>query len=418
MAVFLVSQAGLAVDFVPKFGTKLGNNFAIDMQPAFAKSFTFNDVAKYPANPYKTNSAAPYPILTKRFINDTASRDWVGGDAAYSIPLGPKRNLWLFGDSFVGQVKNNRRLNCAMVHNAIAIEETSLGSSPGKFTYYNGKQPVDEKSNGTGFFRCPEKGDYYWPADGFLSNGKLNIFMHVVRTNTRLPVPFQFELRTDHLVTIDNPQDAPDKWRYKIQGLNTSAKRTLYGVACRSDSKYQYFFCSNGSVALDLFKHPAVVARLPLDKAASFKVNKLEWWSQKWEPTYELPETLFDDGASEMTVTAVPGLPGFFAFYIPPDLKAIVMRHAQQPQGPWSERAVVYQFPASAPDMLYYSAKAHPQYLKDASKNKGEMILTYCTNSSNFAKLTSNAKLYVPQALKISIGNSKSSSSPSSSSHK
>jgi hypothetical protein len=64
---------------------------------------------------------------------------------------------------------------------------------------------------------------------------------------------------------------------------------------------------------------------------------------------------------------------------------------------------VVYQFPAGSPDLLYYSAKAHPQYLTDAAKNKGEIILTYCTNSSNFAKLTSNAKLYVPQALKVSI---------------
>ena len=82
------------------------------------------------------------------------------------------------------------------------------------------------------------------------------------------------------------------------------------------------------------------------------------------------------------------------------------MRHANEMQGPWSERAVVYQFPATTPstsDLLYYSAKAHPQYLTDAAKNKGEIILTYCTISSNFAKLTSNAKLYVPQALKVSL---------------
>ena len=396
VAVFLVCQMGISAG--------LDNN----EQMASAKSFTFTDIGKYPANPYKIGSASPYSMLTNRFINDTASKiDWVGGDAAYSIPLGSKRTLWLFGDSFVGQVKNNKRLNCTMVHNALAIEDSSQ-SNPGKFSYFMGRKPINEKTNDTGFFRCPDKGDYYWPADGFFSNGKLHLFMHVVRTNTRLPVPFQFELRTDHLITVDNPQDSPDQWRYQIQGLNSSAKRTLYGVACRADNKYQYFFCSNGSVALDLFKHPAVVARLPLDKTASFKLNKLEWWSQKWEPTYELPETLFDDGASEMTVTTVPGLSGFFAFYIPPDLKAIVMRHATQPQGPWSERAVVYKFPDTTPDLLYYSAKAHPQYLKDATKNKGQMILTYCTNSSNFAKLTSNAKLYVPQALKISIENSSS----------
>lgn len=399
MAVFLVSQTGLIA---------VGPLTGIKPQAAEGKDFSFTDIANHPANPFKVTSATAYPALTKSFVNDTtgnAKLDWVGGDAAYSIPLGPKRTLWLFGDSFIGQVKNNKRTNCAMVHNAVAIEDTRQGS-PGRFTYYSGQKPINPKSENTGFFECLDKGDYYWPGDAFLSNGKLNIFLHTVRTDHKLPAPFQFELRTDHLATVDNPQDAPDKWRYKIKALNTSAKRTLYGVACRADNKHIYFFCSNGAVALDLFKHPTVVARLALTKAEPFSLNKLEWWSQKWEPTYELPETLFDDGASEMTVTKVPGLPGYFAFYFPPDKKAIVMRHANEMQGPWSERVVVYQFPATTPgtsDLLYYTAKAHPQYLTDASKNKGKIILTYCTNSSNFAKLTSNAKLYVPQALKVSL---------------
>ncbi len=398
MAVFLVCHSGLMTS----------SNMAT--QQALAKDFTFNDITKYPANPFKVTSATPYPALTKRFINNTASRtDWVGGDGAYSIPLSSKRTLWLFGDSFFGQIQNNKRANCSMVHNAVAIEDTSQNQGgPGKFTYFSGKKPVNPKPENTGFFNCIDKGDYYWPADGFLSNGKLNIFMHVVRTDYKLPAPFQFELRTDHLVTIDNPQDAPDNWRYQIKPLNTSAKRTLYGVACRADKKHIYFFCSNGSVALDLFKHPAIVARLPLAKTVPFSLNKLEWWSQKWEPTYELPETLFDDGASEMTVTKVPGLTGYFVFYIPPDKKAIFMRHATEMQGPWSSRALVYEFPAGSADLLYYSAKAHPQYLTESGKNKGAIILTYCTNSSNFAKLTSNAKLYVPQALKISLSNSTS----------
>ena len=27
---------------------------------------------------------------------------WLGGDAAYSVPLSPGRTLWLFGDTFIG----------------------------------------------------------------------------------------------------------------------------------------------------------------------------------------------------------------------------------------------------------------------------------------------------------------------------
>ncbi|MBW1688033.1 MAG: hypothetical protein JRS35_23595, partial [Deltaproteobacteria bacterium] len=43
---------------------------------------------------------------------------WLGGDAAYSIPLSRSETLWLFGDTFVGAPGQEDRQGAAFVHNS------------------------------------------------------------------------------------------------------------------------------------------------------------------------------------------------------------------------------------------------------------------------------------------------------------
>jgi hypothetical protein len=61
-------------------------------------------------------TAIPAPELTAKF---RGTRGWVGGDGAYSCPLGSARILWLFGDTPVGAVENGRRRMDAFIHNSI-----------------------------------------------------------------------------------------------------------------------------------------------------------------------------------------------------------------------------------------------------------------------------------------------------------
>jgi hypothetical protein len=377
----------------------------IAYHPAHSQHFSLSNFGakhKRPVSPYKIASVAAYRPLQDRLANKNG---WIGSDAAYSIPLAPDRSLWLFGDTFVGKVVANKRVGSTMIHNSIAIEERGGGSkAPGKFSFH---YRTDARARPTSFFDCLDKGDYYWPGDGFMRAGKLYLFMHVVHTDLKLPPPYQFELRTDHLVIVDNPQDDPTRWRYQIKPLKSSAKRVLYGVACLDDAKYHYIFCANGAVGLDFYKHPASLARLAKGNKSAFSTNNLEWWSGEWLSHYELPETLFEDAASEMSISRVPGCNGYFAFYIPADKKAVMMRHAAKLEGPWSERETVCALPPGLPgtaplkntaDMLYYSAKVHPQY----SANN-EVVITYCTNSSSFEKLSKDASVYFPQSLKVKL---------------
>lgn len=368
-----------------------------------AYDFGFSDKKTRPPCLFKVTSAKPFAPLTRAMMLQASDhkKDWTGGDAAFSIELGPKRTLWLYGDSFIGLMQANKRIDSTMVHNALAIEER-VSNPPGKFTYFWGSQNKRAgKLSDQGFFQCDDPLDYYWPGHGFTAGGKLYIYMHVVRTDKKLPAPFQFDLRTDHLFTISNPQDSPELWRWETTRVKNSAKRLLFAAACVKDEKFAYIYCTNSGVSFNKFKHPVCLARVPLAQADNIKSGKLEWWCEKWRPTMEFPEMLFEDGASEMSVTKLDGLPGYFAFYFAPDKLEIMMRHAVAPEGPWSERVSVYQVKKQA-DMFYYSAKAHPQY----AKGKGEIVLTYCTNSNRFSRL-SDGDIYHPLALKVVIAPTK-----------
>ena len=48
---------------------------------------------------------------------------WTGGDGAYSIALSDERILWLFGDTWIGKVRDNRRLEAVIVKNTAALQQ-------------------------------------------------------------------------------------------------------------------------------------------------------------------------------------------------------------------------------------------------------------------------------------------------------
>jgi hypothetical protein len=47
---------------------------------------------------------------------------WIGSDCAYSIDLGNKRVLWLFGDSVIAASKKNIRRQSVMIRNSVGIQ--------------------------------------------------------------------------------------------------------------------------------------------------------------------------------------------------------------------------------------------------------------------------------------------------------
>ncbi|MBU6453875.1 MAG: DUF4185 domain-containing protein [Cyanobacteria bacterium REEB67] len=355
------------------------------------------------SNPFRIIDVRSLPGFDKKF--EQAQR-FAGADAAYSIKLSPTKSLWLFGDTFVdvenaegaanssGDRREKDRKHCSMIRNSIAIDNPQKADSQPRFYL---KRP--------GFF-TPSSGNFYWPGDGLMLDGKLYLFMHETENAPKNPPPYQFSPLTDHLLVVQNPQAAPQTWQVKDIRLGNRASQIQIGTACLQEGDYLYIYCANCACGFGLNKNPTALARLRLtdlkvgigEKAQSLE-SKMQWYSNGWQAKREFLSTLWEDGASEMSVTKLTGLKGFFAFYLPFGNKAIMMRHADRPEGPWSLPIAVYKLPARSRDIIYYSAKAHPEYLlKD-----GDLLLTYCDNSGNFNQVLKDRRLYFPRAFKIKI---------------
>lgn len=383
----------------------LALTFAILAQPCLspAQARDINALKAGPPFPFSCNVKVD-PQLTAKLHN---TKGFVGGDSAYSIELGKGRQLWLFGDSFIGEIttsaknKTGKRDKCRMVRNCIAIDDPS--KPRGKVTYYY--------KDGD-FFPCFEDHGraYYWPADGLLLNGKLYLFMHVVHTKKNMPPPFQFEVGDTHLLVVKNPQDQPLKWKWHTEVLPYKAKLMMLACAIRREGDDLYFFNSNCGFAFGMNKNPTVVSKMKVSELENFQFHRMRWWCGHWGPKEDVPETLIEDGASEMTVTDIPGRKGLFAFYIPADKSALMVRHADRPEGPWSERQALYSFKddKNSPEkgLFYYAAKAHRIY----SHQDGVIKLTYNSNSRYFNQLIEDASIYFPQALTLKVSKPRSPS--------
>ena len=78
----------------------------------------------------------------------------------------------------------------------------------------------------------------------------------------------------------------------------------------------------------------------------------------------------------------------------------ILIRLADHPWGPWSDPATIYRCPEAGWDSSYfcYAAKGHPSLSKP-----NELIIAYVTNSFDFGKMVSDARIYRPRFLRLTF---------------
>lgn len=366
------------------------------------------------AAPFVVQSVEPFEPLNKLF---KVRRGWVGADGAYSVPVAPGRTVWTFGDTWIGAIENGRRDKPRMINNTVAVQSWSLADSSRdtdavlkncQMSFY---WPGGLEHPGSMWVpdNAKQTQTYYWPADGACFNGKLFVFLHKIRTNLKLPEPFQFESVGDDLVVIENPLEAPERWRQAKLIVSNDSRTLHHATACLLDGEYLYIYSNYFPARRDLNPHPLIVSRVKMSDMDTEKSDlscieyllKNNSWSRGLK-SEEAPKILFMDGAPEMSVTRVKGLPGFFAVYMPPLTRHISMRWAEKPEGPWSEPVTLYDCPEKEDSILLYSAKAH-QELLPADAASGTLILTYCRNTKKMEEHFSKPDIYFPQALKVRL---------------
>jgi len=144
--------------------------------------------------------AQPDEVMNAKF---TTNEGWIGSDAVYSVLLPDDSILWIFGDTLVGTVRDNKRHNVVMVNNTFA-KQRGWGADATVELFVN----HDRQGKPTSFIVPERAPGYFWLWDAVIDRRRLYIFA------TRLTSPgtitaFDWTLLDQSLIVVANPTDEP-----------------------------------------------------------------------------------------------------------------------------------------------------------------------------------------------------------------
>ena len=337
----------------------------------------------------------PAPELDALF---QSTNGWIGADGAFSIPLSTNVTLWIFGDTFLGEIKEGRRANAVMVNNTIGIQRGTNAPEFFHGTSRDGKPAA--------FFRPESGSSYFWPMHGTRTGDGLWLLLHEM-VNVKSGTPFGFKTVGCWLGRVPNPDDLPPQWKFSVRKVpfttlaNDSA--LILGGGVMRDGDFVYIGGTDTRAETKKrFGHGGVVlARVSADRMSDFKQWRF-FGDGQWQKDFRKVTPVLADGASEFSLTYLSRAKKYVAVYMDGGIRGrIVMRLASAPEGPWSEPCVVFRCPELDWDAkaFCYSAKAHPEL----ATAPDELIITYAANSWDFWTLFKEPRLYWPRFVRVQV---------------
>jgi hypothetical protein len=305
--------------------------------------------------------------------------------------------LWLFGDTLRGEVKDGGRAGAVMVHNTLGVQSGHGADAGLRFIF-----GCSKKGEPAAVFAPADGKGWFWPQAALRLGGRLFVFLPQIDA-TKEGGAFGFRHVGQWLAVVENPDDEPKAWRVKQHKLpfaefTTERERSWGSALLEADGQvYVYGYEARGK---KIGERRLTVARVPADKLddfAAWRFRTVEGWSDKPAETAALADGL----ATEFSVCRTPGRKGYIAVYTENGLSdRIVGRFANTPEGPWSSPLLLYQCPEMAKDkgVFCYAAKAHPW-----AASGDELLVSYCVNSWEFARLFRDAKVYRPKFVRVRL---------------
>ncbi len=321
---------------------------------------------------------------------------WTGGDGAYSVPLGDGRILWLFGDSFIGQVKAGRRVDSQLINNAAAIQAgRTLSRSSLSFFYRTaaGGSPAAlfQPEGGSGWF---------WPYHGVRTARGLYLFLLQVEA-AEGPAAFGFRLVATWLAEVENPGDPPEAWSLAVRQVPWADDRRLFGSAILAREGFVYVYGTVDETVAGIVRKQVVLARAPAEQLGDFGAWRF-YADGEWVAEVERASRICEDAAGEFSVSHQAEVSRYVMVYTEGGLsEKIALRTAPRPEGPWGDAITIYNCPEAgwAPEIFCYAAKGHP----GLAAGEGELIVTYVANATDFALLEADARLYRPRFIRVTF---------------
>jgi hypothetical protein len=323
---------------------------------------------------------------------------WAGADGNYSIPLSSNTTLWLFSDTWVGAVANGRRSNVTMINNSIALQR---GTNRPEFFY---------RTNSAGkpaSFIVPQDGrGYFWLFHGARTTSGLWCFLQQMESNGK-GGPFGFRFVANWVGHVENPDDPPPNWgikqtKFPFDLHGTNGGLTLGGAVIREgDYIYVGGTDSRKQTRAKYKSGGMILARVSADKFGDF--NEWRFYGEgNWQADFEKSTMVAPGVANEFSLSYLPGKKKYAAVYMSGTMSGpIVVRLAEQLEGPWSEAQEIFRCPEREwPVKVFcYAAKAHPEL----SPSGDELIITYASNAWDFWDVMRDARIYWPRFVRVPV---------------
>ena len=307
---------------------------------------------------------------------------WIAADATYSIYLPDGRTLWLFGDTFIGEVDANNAIipgskfirNSAVIQDGEALETLFTGtrSSPSAWI-------LTDHPDST----------WYWPDHGVVDRDTLRIFVAKFTTDPDAPAGFNFQHAGNDVASFTYPGL---QFIHVVPLQIHQVNGVLYGDRVLEEAGTLYIYGRrNDDPEINIpYPHVARTARGTLmDQQWEF-YNGSGWSSDPldtrrindFQVSQQYSVTTHNDKFILLTQD----------IWLSPKIWSFT---SDSPVGPWASKKLVYTTPESQQNMFTYNAYAHPQFDRD-----DEMLVSYNTNG-DFWSIFNNVELYRPRFIRI-----------------
>jgi hypothetical protein len=325
-------------------------------------------------------------------------KGWTGADGAYSVAFSDNRILWLFGDTWFGEIRNGEHVDASIVNNSIAIQQGL--SPPDAFLEFYVGRALDGSPRA--FIRPADSRGWYWIYDGVLTSEGLYLFLIQIE-RTKSQADFGFKVIGTWLGHVSNPGAAPIDWRItqkRIPWENFSpAGDILFGSSILKHGDFLYIYGTTENIVDGLRHKYMILARVPEAELAEF--NQWRFFAGgQWTSDFSKLARLCDRMANEYSVSFLAATGKYVAVYSDNGISEnIVARFAPHPWGPWDEPVILFQCPEVEGDeqVFCYAAKGH----SELSLAPDEIIITYVASSADFEKISKDAALYRPRFLRV-----------------
>ncbi|MFE2696928.1 hypothetical protein [Streptomyces mirabilis] len=354
--------------------------------------------------------------LTGEFARygDDASRvdDWTGGDGTHSVRLPDGRVLWLFSDTYLGQVHGPPN----PVGESYAWRDTSAPLVRNSAVVMS-KEGRLETTLPTPVFPDPGPGRWRWPVAARVEPRSPGSSEQVVRvllwTRTAGRAPWIYGVPTStEVATLSLPG-------LRLEGITTvldqssvtdPSRRVLFGTSTVDAGAWTYVFGGDDGQAVSRPASQAYVARVPrgrLGQPAAWEYWDGSGWAVRARPGPVLGDgrrtgvgsafTVARDGGTYVLFTMAAGTAG---------LTTITSYWACAPTGPW--HGPTRSFSPSVPQgqVAAYNPQVHAA-LSDGDR----LVLSYDVNwldttggVSAQANLSRNVALYRPRFVTLRLG--------------